>query len=71
MQDVLPGDTDGAVNLMRDGSSLRGGLGGADFCRDRFEENRLVECLGVGDRVGRLSRRRESRRDLSRLAWEH
>src|SRR3954471_21531875 len=46
MQDVLAGKSDGAVNLVRDCSSFRGGFRSADFCRSDFKQDRILETEG-------------------------
>src|SRR4051794_16544795 len=43
VQDVLVGEADRAVHLMRDSCAGLGGFGGAYFRRGRFEEDCVVE----------------------------
>ena len=53
VQDVLAGEADGAVNLVRDRSALLRRLGRADFRGGDLEENRVIECAGMRNGVGR------------------
>ena len=52
MQDVLDGEADRAMHLVGDGAALLGRFRAADFCRNRFQENGVVERCGIGDGVG-------------------
>ena len=61
MQDVLAGEADRAVHLMRDRGAFLRGLGGADFRGGRFEEDRVVERLGCARSRRRPNARRSSR----------
>src|SRR5260370_40270603 len=49
VQDMLPGEAYGAMNLVRDRSAFRCGLGGADFRRGNLEENRIIEGASMRD----------------------
>ena len=52
MQNMLVGEADRAMHLVRDGRSFRGGLAGADFRGSRFEQDRVVERGRLRDGVG-------------------
>ena len=71
MQDVLERVTDRAMNLMGDRRTLLGGLRATDFCRGGLKKDRIVESGGVGDGIGRRTRRGtvggdQTRSDLNR-----
>ena len=61
MQDVLVGEADRAMHLMRDRGAFLRGFGGADLRRRRFEEDRVVEC----SRRARSRRRPNARRVIA------
>ena len=52
MQDVLAGEADRAVHLVRDRGALLRGLGGTDFRRGRLKEDRVVKRVRARDRIG-------------------